>query len=456
MIEDVDELETIKERLRSLSAEKMAAALGDMYEFSEDIQSLVDRLLASPTENMQRVKEQIDYLVSSEHFYHRMEAGHYVANLQGILMDIQAAAENPEQGMELISFLYKQDEGIYSNVDDSDDEVGSFYANEARLIFEKFARECGDKNRVIDILLSTLSPDNYGVRTALLENANDYLPEKYIRCLIDRLNQLSVEDDSPYGFQDNSFIIGMLARQLGDAKLFECIALESSLQTEPSIPTCLDIAEVYFESGDVESALGWISKVPEDDSFMQVQREGLLERIYVNQADVDSLTKLMFDRFKRHYSIDNLETLLEVIGRSRSEEIVQSAADDILGRESYNQTDVEFLRETLKIDHLERYVLKHIDNINGLDYYTWSPVAEYLGAEGRLFLASLIYRKLLESILSRGYSKAYHHGVDYLEKLDEYSLGIDSWKGELHHQDFKGSLRERYKLKRSFWAKYDV
>jgi hypothetical protein len=87
-------------------------------------------------------------------------------------------------------------------------------------------------------------------------------------------------------------------------------------------------------------------------------------------------------------------------------------------------------------------------------YYTLLPLAEGMESHGRYLAASLIYRSLLKSILERGYSKAYPHGVQYLKKLDTMAAVIDDWKTFDKHKAFIRELHQNYSLKRSFWARY--
>ncbi len=69
-------------------------------------------------------------------------------------------------------------------------------------------------------------------------------------------------------------------------------------------------------------------------------------------------------------------------------------------------------------------------------------------------LASMIFRSLLISILERGYTKAYPHGIRYLKKLDKLSIFVTDWKDFNHHEAFKEQIIQAHGRKRSFWSKY--
>jgi hypothetical protein len=61
----------------------------------------------------------------------------------------------------------------------------------------------------------------------------------------------------------------------------------------------------------------------------------------------------------------------------------------------------------------------------------------------------------LVSILERGYTKAYPHGIRYLKTLDKLSMDIDDWKNNSHHEAFKEQIMQDHGRKRSFWSKYE-
>ena len=103
----------------------------------------------------------------------------------------------------------------------------------------------------------------------------------------------------------------------------------------------------------------------------------------------------------------------------------------------------------------ERYVLKHAQKIAGNSYDSLLPLAATMEREKRYLAATLIYRALLLSILERGFTKAYHHGVDYLRKLDLLSELVSDWHSHESHNEFKALLKQKHGRKYSFWQRYE-
>jgi len=104
----------------------------------------------------------------------------------------------------------------------------------------------------------------------------------------------------------------------------------------------------------------------------------------------------------------------------------------------------------------EKYLLKHAGQLDGNYYGSLLSLAETMEAESRYLVASLIYRSLLISILERGYTKAYPHGIRYLKKLDKLSAFVTDWEDFNHHEAFKERIIQAHGRKRSFWSKYKV
>lgn len=102
--------------------------------------------------------------------------------------------------------------------------------------------------------------DDYGIRDSLVLCAGEYLSEPVIRSMITTLQERAAKEKDEYDKRHQQLLIESLARQIKDARLFEQTRVASS----EKLPTAalVDIAEVYLESGDVETAHSWLEKNP--------------------------------------------------------------------------------------------------------------------------------------------------------------------------------------------------
>jgi thioredoxin-like negative regulator of GroEL len=116
--------------------------------------------------------------------------------------------------------------------------------------------------------------DGYGVRDRLIDCAAEYLPKENIRAVISRIQNAADKEKDKYGKRHWLHLIETLARQIGDAQLFAEARLASWGKLSTS--ACMDIAQVYLESGDVQAALSWVKKIPQDETYEADKRDRLL------------------------------------------------------------------------------------------------------------------------------------------------------------------------------------
>ena len=164
----------------------------------------------------------------------------------------------------------------------------------------------------------------------------------------------------------------------------------------------------------------------------------------------------MYQKFRSYHSTDTLQAFLDVIGHDKRDEVVADEVEQILKTERLRESDAEFLIEIGKVDEAEAYLLKRADQLDGNHYGSLLSLAEAMESENRHLVTSLIFRSLLLSILERGYTKTYPHGIRYLKKLDALSEAITDWNEFNNHEAFKEQIIEAHARKRSFWSKYEV
>jgi len=287
----------------------------------------------------------------------------------------------------------------------------------------------------------------------LIDCAGECLSEPVIRTMIATLQKWADKEENEYGKRHHLMLIESLARQIKDAELFEKTRIAS--WGKLSTAALIDIARVYLESRDVETAHSWLKKIPEGETYQEYERDKLLEDIYKQQGDSEKLTELLYRKFKSYHSTDTLQALLDVIGHDRRDDVIKDEVRQILKTDKLREPDAEFLISIGKIDEAEEYLLKRADQLDGNHYGSLLSLAEAMESENRHLVTSLMYRSLLISILERGYTKAYPHGIRYLKKLDKLATSVADWKEFNHHETFKEQIIQAHGRKRSFWSKYE-
>ena len=443
-----------KQRLIDLGVEALADALLNCAVHSDAIDDLIEQLIASPEDNIQQFKKKLSDLSHSRRFIHRNAAAGFCRELKMLLQSLKADADDPLTGLKLAATFYEADKRIFEMCDDSSGNVGDLFRYDAKELFVHYASRYSDKEHIAHMILQLNQKDDYGIRNTLVHCAAECLPVELIRTMIARLQLWADKEKDEYSRRHHLHSIESLARQIKDPKLFEKtrIAAWGKLSTAAFI----DIARVYLDSGDVETAHAWLKKIAAGDNYHAYQRDKLLEKIYQQQGNPEKLQALLHQRFQSHHSTATLQALLDVIGHDQRDNVINDAIELILTADELKASDAEFLITVEKIDQAEEYLLERAHRLNGNYYDSMLSLAEAMESENRHLIASLIFRSLLISILESGNTKAYRHGIRYLKKLDKHAKAVTDWQKFTPHQAFKEQLIEAHGRKRSFWSKYDA
>jgi hypothetical protein len=444
--------ESLKQKLIDLGAEALANALLNLAVHSDEADELIEQLIATPKENVQRFKKKLSGLKQSRRFIDWRGAAGFARELELLLQDLKSGVDDPFMGVELVAAFYEADNSIFEMCDDSSGYIGDVFRYDAKELFVDYATRCEEKGKIADIILRINQNDNYGIRDTLIDCAGECLPEEVIRTMITTLQKWADKDE--YGKRHHLMLIESLARQIKDAKLFEKTRIAS--WGKLSTAALIDIARVYLESGDVETAHSWLKKIPEGETFQAAERDKLLEKIYHKQGDSEKLTELLYQNFRSYHSNVTLQALLDVIGHNKRDIVLNDEVEQILKFDSLRESDAEFLVAVGKIDEAEEYLLERADQLDGNLYGNLLSLVKAMESENRHLVTSLMYRSLLISILERGYAKAYPHGIRYLKKLDKLAASIVDWKDFNNHEAFKEQIIQAHGRKRSFWSKYEV
>jgi hypothetical protein len=443
-----------KQKLIALGADALADALLEISVHSEQADDLIERLIATPKENVQRFKKKLSGLKRSRRFIDWRGASGFARELEMLLQDLKSGVSDPLTGIELVAGFYEADNTIFEMCDDSSGDIGDVFRYDAKDLFVNYASLCNDKEKIADIILKMNQKDDYGIRDTLIDCAGECLPDEVIRTMIVTLQEWADKEKDEYGKRHHLRSIESLAMQIKDAKLFEKTRIAS--WGKLSTAALIDIARVYLESSDVETAHSWLKKIPEGETFQAYERDKLLEEIYQKQGDSEKLTELLYQKFRSYHSADTLQALLDVIGHDKRDDVINDEVEQILKTDRLRESDAEFLIAIGKIDDAEEYLLKRADQLDGNHYGSLLSLAEAMESENRHLIASLMYRSLLVSILERGYTKAYPHGIRYLKNLEKLAATVSDWKEFSHHEAFKEQIIQAHGRKHSFWSKYEV
>lgn len=439
-----------REKLCALGAEQLADLLLQTAKQFDPVDEMLTRAVASPDERTELFKKKLAAIKRSRRFINYREANEFAMEIGGLLDLLRDGDADAETGLKLLKSLYDADASILNRCDDSGGWFGQLFRYDAQQLFEEYAARCDDKNFVAKTVLQLISKNGYSTRDRMVDNISVYLPEQQCRELISTLEQQAqtASDDS----EEYRHWIMRIARSLKDAELYEKTA--RAIYREIPVHLCIKIGRVYLESGNTERALYWANEKKED-TFLKYEREQLLEDIYTESGDTEQLIKLRTTQFNEAPSKILLRDLVKLLGKEERPRLIKEAVQQIMQQRELSLGSISFSLDIGEVDNAEKFLLDRADQLDGYDYERLPEYAKVFEQHDRLLAASLIYRCLLDSILERGYTKAYRYGARYLKKLDKLAEKIKAWAKFPDHDQYKQQIRTQHKLKRSFWSKYE-
>ncbi len=187
-----------RQKLIDLGSETLADALLDFAFHSRDANDVVERLIVTPKENIQRFKKKLSDLKDSTRYIDWRGVYDFSTELIMILRDLEAGVEDPLTGVKLVVRFYEADETIFEMCDDSSANIAYVFEHYAKKLFLKYAKLCNEKEKISDIILKAAEEDNYGVRYTLIDCAAECLPKDVIYNMISKLQKLEDKEKDKY------------------------------------------------------------------------------------------------------------------------------------------------------------------------------------------------------------------------------------------------------------------
>ncbi len=438
-----------RRQLIALGAEKLADHLLAMSEHNDEALSLVISITADPDEIVATFKRKLTQLRSQDYWIEWDETSAFARRLETMCGQLAASTVDASTGFALAVEFIECDEQIMECCDDSDGEVGNVFTGCLTDLFHAYAKDLAERDLVMESLITLTEHDQYGVRGTLVEGAHKSLSEEEMQTLVVRLKAMIDAASEEKSHYRKRLMIQSLAKQLGNTVLYE--ETTRKMYGELSEESLLTLAHLHIAHQEYDAALKRLEGISEGYHNKRNELEREIHRRLGNREQLIALQKEAFDHSKRK---EDFEALIAVAGEELREQFLASEIARIEASEELQLTDLRFLVDTRLFESAERYLLSRADQINGDQYFSLLPMAELLFINGCLLASTLLYRKLLESILRRGYSRAYGYGVEYLCILDDLDMRTTEWRGLKEHSVFKAALYAQHKQKQSFWAQY--
>jgi hypothetical protein len=454
-------VELLRPRLVAATREELVALVERLASSSEELATRID-YLTDPGVAAKALQRRISAIRGGKRFIDYGGTREIAAELATIAEDIRADVlrRDPEKAVSLAERLICLDQVIFDRADDSDGLIGDELRAACVLWLDAAAAvRATNTASTTDwpaVLYQLYQANDYGVREPLLEQAHRLSGEEELRTLAARFEEDArrTMDTAKAGKAERHHVfgpssaMGLVARALCDPKLYE-----QSIQTHSPEPNALqanNIAEQYLLCGDGAGALRWLAGPCGENT--QFERLDLLDRAYELLGDRDRQIEIRREVYRRAPGIHSYRALEGILPIGERSAFRARACHD--AKTSPHVASAAELLFALEEPVLaEQVIIERSGELDGRNYVRLTALVKAAKSNGRLLASALIWRALIEAILTRGYAKAYGHGARYLLELRAVSTSIEDYRGHPSHESYEGALRLAHGRKASFWAR---
>jgi hypothetical protein len=248
------------------------------------------------------------------------------------------------------------------------------------------------------------------------------------------------------------------------------IALEE--KKHPNSQDTIGIAERLLKAGRTQEALVWVrKKAPVSLRYMSIddladglgphdptthRRTSVEAAILLALGDGQAAQALRWSAYEESLSAGILRDYIAALPDFGEFEALDRAFAHALASSRRYQALALFMKWP-RLDLAAQLVVRDRGEWDGGQYYMLPPIAQALEHEYPA-AATVIYRALIDNILSRARAKAYGHAARYLAKIEalatQWETGARSMKeaGIADHAAYVLSLRNTHGRKSGFWS----
>jgi hypothetical protein len=244
-----------------------------------------------------------------------------------------------------------------------------------------------------------------------------------------------------------AFRLALLADLDNDADAFIAAIRTGGMESTRA----LDVAERLIAANRAAEALTWLDKSRrrfEDDGADGADtdlRIAALEAL----GDRDEAQSVRWRHFERSLSAEHLRAYLKRLADFEDFEAEQKALE-VAAAHNQAERALAFFIEWPALDRANRLVRERLAALDGRFYEVLRPAAETL-EEKFPEAASLLYRRMVESVLDRGSSKQYPYAARDLQSCARLASRLLAPEIETH-ATFVAQLQKAHRRKYGFWG----
>ena len=451
------------EALAALGAETLADLLIAHAATDPTLRKKLGVLLAS-TEGPGKLAAEIDKRIKtigrSRSFVDWEKRKPLVQELDHLRMTIatRLARQDAPRAIELLWDFIGMADAVMERVGDGIGEVEDVFGAAMKDLGRLSAAEPqGDGKALARRVLAYCERDGFGATDALIRHMSEALGaggRAEIRSKTEAALKTAPRSSGPQDWRADAqrrhlaFRLALLADLDKDADAFIAAIRAGAMESTHA----LEVAERLIAANRPAEALDWLDKPRRrvedeaDDGTDTDLRIAALEAL----GRKDEAQAVRWRHFKRFLSVEHLRAYLKRLPDFEDFEAEQKALDFAAAHKQAAR-GLAFFIEWRALDRADRLVRERLTALDGRLYEVLRPAAEAL-EEKFPEAASLLYRRLIESVLERGSSKQYQYAARDLLSSARLAPHLPAPGSIESHAAFVARLQKAHGRKYGFWG----
>jgi hypothetical protein len=466
--------------IAALGAEKLARLVVEQAGRNPSFKKLVVAALAGakgPKAVSAIIDRRIAALERARGFIEWEKVKAFAADLDMTVKSIvdELGAADPTAAFERMMRFIATHERVFDRVDDSQGRIQDVY--ETAIVALQPLSEAmadADRARIPDIVMEAVGQSTHGYFSTVAASVVRSIPPESLERWDTQLAAFQPETkpakDRARDYAVDAVISGYVAcrQAIADARgdLDGLIALEET--KHPNLQNTFEIAERLRVAKRLEEALRWVRRTG-GRSFgftthadladgagvrdaMSHKRVSLEARILEELGDKAAARALRWASFTTSLDARMLREHIDHLDDFEEFDELDRALDHASASPSSYRA-LSFFIEWPQLARAAELVIARHTEWKGGHYYLLVPAALAL-EDAHPVAATVLYRALLNDILSRAKSQAYGHGARYLARLESLATDTDRLASAdiEKHATFKANLLKGHGRKSGFWA----
>lgn len=375
---------------------------------------------------------------------------------------------SPTLAMDRVLRFVATHERVFERIDDSSGRVQDVYYQAIAAVGDLAQRlDRSEADLLPGRIMAALGESTHGYLFDMTEAVAPHLPQATLarwdadldEAIAERQAEESARTSDRWFYSMTSQWNRMrqiIAQARGDIDLLIGIETKKPAHMQDT----LGMAARLLEAGRTREALEWVRKsgrsplADSDGNVNSPQRVSLEAQILEALGDKSGAQALRWRCFEAGLSADMLRQYLKRLPDFEDIEAEERAHALALGHADPDAA-LQFFLDWPRLDLAAELIVAHHHRWDGRDWHVLPKVAGVLEHEYPL-AATILYRALLDDILTRARSKAYGHGAKYLKQLTGLAKDMDADParppGFTDHTTYLAGLKKAHPRKSGFWG----